>query len=139
VDAVLGRLREDFAGELIGPKHPQCHAARAVWNAAIDREPVLIARCATTADVAASLRAAREGGFDVAVRCGGHSVAGHGVWDDGVVIDLSAMRGTMVDAEALRVSAQGGALLGDVDRATEPCGLVTRPESSLTPASAVSH
>lgn len=132
VDAVAARLREGFAGELIGREDPTYDVARAVWNAMVDRRPVLIARCTTTSDVAASLRAAREEGLEIAVRCGGHSVAGHSVCDGGVVIDLGAMRGAAVDTDVLRVSAQGGALLGDLDRATQALGLAT-------PAGIVSH
>ncbi|MGH3369048.1 MAG: FAD-binding oxidoreductase, partial [Nocardioidaceae bacterium] len=85
-----------FRGELIAPQHPDYDEARAVWNGAVDRRPRLIARCTGTADVAAAVRCARDGDLEIAVRGGGHNVAGTAVCDGGLVIDLSPMKGLWV-------------------------------------------
>src|SRR5215475_2451839 len=81
-----------FGGNVIAPGHDGYDDARTVWNATVDRRPRLIARCRGTADVAAAVRFARHRDLEIAVRGGGHNVAGTAVCDDGVVIDLSAMR-----------------------------------------------
>jgi FAD/FMN-containing dehydrogenase len=97
--------------------------ARAVWNAMIDRRPAVIVRCKGSADVIAGVAFAREHGVPVAIRGGGHNVAGHAVCDDGVMIDLSAMRGVQVDPERRRARVEGGAIWRDVDRETQAFGL----------------
>jgi FAD/FMN-containing dehydrogenase len=132
MSAVAERLGSAFAGELVEPGEPEYDTARAVWNAMVDRRPALIARCRTTHDVAVAVTAAREHGLELAVRCGGHSVAGHSVCDGGLVIDLGLMRDVDVDGARRTASVQGGALLGDVDRAAQRVGFVT-------PAGVVSH
>jgi FAD/FMN-containing dehydrogenase len=99
--------------------------ARRVWNGAIDRRPALIARCAGADDVAEALRFARERELLVSVRGGGHSVAGYGVCDDGLMIDLSLMKRIEVDPEARVARAAGGVLWGELDRATQGFGLAT--------------
>jgi FAD/FMN-containing dehydrogenase len=114
-----------FRGEVITPRHDEYDDARAVWNGSVDRRPRLIARCGGTADVAAAVRFAREHGLEVAVRGGGHNVAGTAVCDDGIVIDLSAMRGVWVDPGRRTALVEGGALWGDVDHATQAHGLAT--------------
>jgi FAD/FMN-containing dehydrogenase len=114
-----------FRGRLISADHPDYDAARAVWNAAIDRRPRLIARCIGTADVVAAVRFARDRGLEIAIRGGGHNVAGTAVCDGGIVIDLSAMRGVRVDPANRRAWVQGGALWGDVDHETQAHGLAT--------------
>jgi FAD/FMN-containing dehydrogenase len=114
-----------FRGDVITPGHPDYDPARAVWNGAVDRSPRLIARCSGTADVAAAVRFARDGDLDVAVRGGGHNVAGTAVCDDGIVIDLSAMRSVAVDPVERVAHVQGGALWGDVDHETQAHGLAT--------------
>lgn len=115
----------DFRGRLIGADHADYDIARAVWNGAIDRRPRLIARCIGTADVVAAVRFARDHDLEIAIRGGGHNVAGTAVCDDGIVIDLSAMRGVLVDPANRRAWVQGGALWGDVDRETQAHGLAT--------------
>jgi len=114
-----------FAGELVSPDDGRYDDARQVWNGAIDRRPALIARCAGPADVAAALRVAREGEMPVAVRGGGHGVAGLAVCDDGLVIDLSPMRAIAVDAGNRTARAQAGVLWGELDAATQAEGLAT--------------
>jgi len=114
-----------FRGELIAPEHPGYDGARAVWNGAVDRRPRLVARCTGTADVAAAVRFARDRDLEIAVRGGGHNVAGTAVCDDGIVIDLSAMRAVSVDPAGRTALVQGGALWGDVDHETQAYGLAT--------------
>jgi len=114
-----------FRGRLISPDHADYDDARAVWNGAIDRRPRLIAQCIGTADVVAAVRFARDQDLEIAIRGGGHNVAGAAVCDDGIVIDLSAMRGVRVDPAACRAWVQGGALWGDVDHETQAHGLAT--------------
>ena len=114
-----------FRGQLITAKDPEYEAARAVWNGAVDRRPRLIARCGTAADAVAAVRFARDQDLEIAVRGGGHNVAGTAVCDDGIVIDLSVMRSVRVDVASARAFVQGGALWGDVDRQTQAQGLAT--------------
>src|SRR5262245_35912234 len=116
---------EGFRGRLISAHHPDYDMARAVWNRAIDRRPRLIAPCIGTADVLAAVRFARDHDLEIAIRGGGHNVAGTAVCDDGIVIDLSAMRGVRVDPIDRRAWVQGGALWCDVDRETQAHGLAT--------------
>ena len=114
-----------FRGDVIAPGQDGYDDARAVWNGAVDRRPRLIARCGGTADVAAAVRFARDHDLDIAVRGGGHNVAGTSVCDDGIVIDLSAMRAVWVDPAGRTARVQGGALWGDVDHETQAHGLAT--------------
>ena len=114
-----------FAGTLIGPGHREYESARRVWNGMVDRRPALIARCAHQDDVVTAVRFAREHGLPLAVRGGGHNVAGNAVCDAGVVVDLSAQRAVEVDSVARTARVSPGALLGDVDRATQAFGLAT--------------
>jgi FAD/FMN-containing dehydrogenase len=110
---------------VITPEHPEYDGARAVWNGAVDRRPRVIARCRGTADVAAALRFARDRDLEIAVRGGGHNVAGTAVCDDGIVIDLSEMCAVSVDPLGRTARVQGGALWGDVDHETQAHGLAT--------------
>ena len=121
--AAVDRLRSDFAGDLIGPDDAGYEDARQVWNRMVDRRPALIARCTGVADVTTALAFARAEGLDVTVRCGGHSIVGHSVADDAVLIDLAPMRAVRVDPDARRVWVQGGARLRDLDRETLGHGL----------------
>jgi FAD/FMN-containing dehydrogenase len=116
---------DGFQGRLISPYHTDYDIARAVWNGAINRRPRLIARCIGTADVVAAVRFARDHDLEIAIRGGGHNVAGTALCDDGIVIDLSAMRAVRVDPTDRRAWVQGGALWGDVDRETQAHGLAT--------------
>jgi FAD/FMN-containing dehydrogenase len=116
---------DGFRGRLISAGHPDYDSARAVWNGAIDRRPRLVARCIGAADVVAAVRFARDHDLEIAIRGGGHNVAGSAVCDDGIVIDLSAMRAARVDPAERRAWVQGGALWGDVDRETQAHGLAT--------------
>lgn len=122
--ASTAAIRE-FRGELIAPDHPAYDTARAVWNGAVDRHPRLVARCCGAADVVAAVRFARERDLEIAVRGGGHNVAGLAVCDDGLVIDLSTMHAVWVDPATCTARVQGGALWSDVDRETQLHGLAT--------------
>ncbi|MDQ1373484.1 MAG: hypothetical protein QOJ09_822 [Actinomycetota bacterium] len=114
-----------FRGEQLRPEDAGYDEARAVWNAMIDKRPALIARCTGTADVVAALQHAKAEGLEVAVRGGGHNVAGKAVCDGGLVIDLSPMQGIRVDPAERRVRAQGGVTWGALDRETQLHGLAT--------------
>jgi FAD/FMN-containing dehydrogenase len=118
-------LRAGFSGQLILPGDPQYDESRRVFNAMIDRRPALIARCATTADVAAAVDYARENGFVVAVHGGGHSVSGLGVCEGGVMIHLGGLKRIEVDPVAKTAHAGGGVLWGEFDAATQEHGLHT--------------
>lgn len=116
-------LSRTLAGTVLTPWHDRYPEARRIWNGLIDRRPALVARCASTDDVVACVRFARSLDLLVAVRAGGHNVAGHALNDGGLVIDLSLMRGVRVDPARRVARVQGGATLGEVDAATAPLGL----------------
>lgn len=118
-------LGAGLAGSVIRRGDSGYDQARRVWNGMIDRSPAAIIRCASTADVVAAVNFAREEGLVLAVRGGGHNAAGLAVCDDGIVVDLSGMRGVTVDAEKRTARVQGGALLRDLDAATHRHGLAT--------------
>jgi FAD/FMN-containing dehydrogenase len=120
---ITDEFRAAFRGELIEPGDAGYDDARAVYNGMIDRHPRLVARCADAADAIATVNLARESGTLLAVRGGGHNAGGLGVWDDAIVLDLSAMRSVHVDPAAGTVRVEGGATWGDVDHATYPFGL----------------
>ena len=124
-DADIADLARHFRGELIRRDDPSYDVRRRVWNGAIDRYPALVARCTGVADVLAAVRFARERELVVAVRGGGHNVAGTAVCDDGVVIDLSPMKGMWVDPGARTARAQAGLLWGEFDHETQRFGLAT--------------
>ena len=130
--AALDELKASFAGVTIMPGDPAYDEQRAVWNGSIDRRPALIARCAKDEDVIAALRFADRGELPIAVRSGGHSFPGLSVCDDGVVIDLRPMSRIDVDPDARTATAGAGALLGELDAATQELGLVV-------PAGIVTH
>ncbi len=118
-------LRTQFAGQIILPGDMEYYAARQVWNGMIDRYPALVVRPINTADVITAVNFARENHLPLAVRGGGHNVAGHGTCDDGIVIDLSAMRRIEVNTAARTARAEGGVTWGELDAATQVYGLAT--------------
>src|SRR5438094_76011 len=128
----LASFRDSFSGEVILPDHAGYDAARIVWNAMIDRRPAMVVRPANTEEVIAAVRFARDHDLVIAVRGGGHSVSGFSTCDDGMVIDLSAMRGARVDPKTSTARVNGGALLGDLDDAAQAFGLAC-------PVGVVSH
>ena len=121
----IGELRADFRGSLLLSGDPAYEERRRVWNGAIDRHPAVIARCAGVEDVTRTVTFARERGLRLAVRGGGHNVAGNAVCDGGVVLDLSGMRAIRVDPAGRTVSAEGGATWGELDRETHGFALAT--------------
>src|SRR3712207_2639019 len=127
--ALTGSLVEEFGsrlrGELLLPSDAEYEEARLLWNGVTDKRPALIARCAGVGDVIDSVNFARENDLLVAMRGGGHNVAGNAVADGGLVIDLSPMKGIRVDPERRTARAEGGATLGDLDRETQVFGLAT--------------
>ncbi|MER5180279.1 FAD-binding oxidoreductase [Streptomyces sp. NPDC002896] len=128
VDEFASRLR----GQLVRPGDPDYEAARKVWNGLIDKRPALVARCDGDEDVIAAVNFARDNDLPLAVRGGGHGVAGLALCDGGLVIDLSGMTGVDVDPDGRTARARGGCTLADVDRATQrhglaaPLGLVSK-------------
>ncbi|ROO88627.1 FAD/FMN-containing dehydrogenase [Actinocorallia herbida] len=118
-------LRTALRGDLILPGDPGYDPARAVYNAMIDKHPAAIARCRDVADVIACVRHGRAQGLTLAVRGGGHNAGGLGVWDDALVIDLSAQRSTSVEPQGRTVRVDGGCTWGDVDHATAAFGMAT--------------
>jgi FAD/FMN-containing dehydrogenase len=130
--AAVARLRAASTGEVITPRDSGYDVHRRVWNGSIDRRPALIARCAGVQDVRAALRFGREHELPIAVRSGGHSFPGLSTADDALLIDLRPMSSVRVDPDARTVGAQAGALLAEVDAATQEHGLAV-------PAGIVSH
>lgn len=114
-----------YDGDLLEPGDDGYDTARMVWNGLVDRRPAYIARCGGVNDVVAALRFARERGLGIAVRGGGHGVAGTAVCDDGLVVDLSMMKDIEVHASARMVRAGPGVLWGELDAATQAFGLAT--------------
>lgn len=119
----LSMFRDKFSGDLILPMDDAYDAMRTVWNGMIDRRPAIIVRPLNAADVIAALRFARDEDLIVAVRSGGHSMAGLSTCDDGIVIDLARMRGVTVDPDRRVARCNGGALLGELDEAAQAFGL----------------
>jgi hypothetical protein len=122
-NAPIAELRSSLHGEVVEAGDATYDDARKIWNAAIDRRPLAVAYCADEEDVQAAVRFAAAHGLEVAVRGGAHSMAGSCLVDDGLVIDLSRINAVTVDPEARRAKVGGGALLGDLDGATQQHGL----------------
>jgi hypothetical protein len=120
---LIAAFQKDFHGQVVQPGDASYDTARRIWNASIDKHPGLIARCLGAADIVHAVKFARKNDLLVAVRSGGHNVAGRALCDDGIVIDLSAMKGIFVDPHLRTVRVQAGATLGDVDRETYMHGL----------------
>src|SRR5712692_1738438 len=123
--AAIRKLASQLSGRLIKTNAPEYETARLVFNRAFDQHPALIVRCASESDVARALEFTRKWALPLAVRAGGHSRAGFGVCEGGLVIDLSGMKGVEVDRGKRVASAEGGALLRHLDEAMEPFGLAT--------------
>ena len=124
-EATAGELQAAVRGQVIRPGDNDYDEARAIWNAAHDKYPALIVRCAGTADVITTVEFARSQGLPLAVRGGAHSIAGFSTSDGGVVLDLSLMKAVRVDPQARRAVAEGGATWADFDHETQAFGLAT--------------
>jgi hypothetical protein len=125
VGAPYEQIAAELSGSLTTRDDPGFDAARAVYNAMIDKRPAAIARCRDVADVIACIRFGRAHGLDIAVRGGGHNAGGLGTWDDALVIDLSLMRTITVDPQTHTVSVGGGCTWAEVDQATVSLGMAT--------------
>jgi hypothetical protein len=121
--AAVEQLAEAMRGDVLHPASGGYDDARMVWNGMIDRRPAVIARCAGVADVIQAVDFARANAMEVSVRGGGHSAQGFGTNDDGLVIDLSPMKGIRVDPETKTVRAEAGLTWGQFDRETQAFGL----------------
>lgn len=130
---VVAALCASVRGSVLLPGNEGYQAARTVWNAMIDRHPALIVRAAGVADVIASVNFARENALLFSVRGGGHNVTGSAVCDDGLMLDMSGMKGIRVDPERQTVRAEAGCLWSDLDHETQAFGLaVTGGQASDT-------
>jgi hypothetical protein len=124
LEQAVSSLKGQFRGNLLRPGDAGYPAARGIWNGMAARSPGVIARCACVEDVQAAVRVAAATGILTAVRCGGHSLAGFSTCEGGMVIDLSLVRNVVVDPANRRARFAGGCLLGSIDNATQPHGLV---------------
>ena len=132
-DKLLNDLRNcQIDGSIIDPTHSDFENSRRVWNAMADRRPAVVVQARSVQDIEKVVRAAAEHGALLAIRGGGHSLPGLSTCDGGIMLSLSQMNSIVVDVPSLRAEAQGGALLGDLDRALVPSGFVV-------PAGVVSH
>ncbi|UPV99701.1 FAD-binding oxidoreductase [Halorussus gelatinilyticus] len=124
-ELTIAELREGFRGTVLEPGDEGYDDARAVWNGMIDRRPAVVAQCAGVADVMAAVDFGRENEMLVAVKGGGHHIAGDAVCDDGLVVDLSEMRSVRVDPDARTARVEPGATLADFDHEAQAFGLAT--------------
>jgi len=124
-DVAIAKLRALVRGPVLLPSDPAYGPSRAIWNGMIDRKPALIVKCTGTADVLETVRFARESNLLVCVRAGGHNIAGLAVWDEAIMIDVTPMKGVVVDVPGRRATAQAGCTLGNLDRETQVHGLAT--------------
>ena len=130
--AALEGLRDSVHGDVVLPDDAGYGQARKIWNGAIDKHPAVIVRCQTADDIAAAVVFGREHGLEIAVRGGGHGVAGNALSEGGIVVDCSRMRGIRVDPAARRARVEPGVLLGDLCAATQAFGLAV-------PSGIISH
>ena len=121
-DEAVAKFGQSLRGALIGRSHPEYEEARKLYNAMIDKRPLLIARCADAADVIAAVNFGRDKKLPIAIRGGGHNGPGLGSVDDGLVIDLSTMKGVRVDPKNRTARVGPGCTSGDVDHATQAFG-----------------
>src|SRR6516225_3407681 len=121
-DEVIAKFAQGLRGPVIGRSHPEYEDARKLYNAMIDKRPLIIARCADVADVIAAVNLGRDNKLPIAIRGGGHNGPGLGSVDDGLVIDLSLMNGVRVDPGKRTARVGAGCLTGDVDHATHVFG-----------------
>jgi FAD/FMN-containing dehydrogenase len=122
---VIDDFKAHFRGQVLRPADAGYDDARRIWNAMIDRRPALIARCKSPEDVVQAVKFGRKQGLLVSIRGGGHNIAGNAVCDDGLMIDLSQMKGVKVDAQARRATVEPGCTLADFDAAAQAHGLAT--------------
>src|SRR3954466_15198177 len=122
---VHDELQAGFGGRLLAPGDAEYDEARRLHNGMIDKRPALVAQCRSTADVIDAVNLGRDAGVEIAVRAGGHGVAGRAATDGGLMIDLSAMKGVHVDPRRRTVRAQGGVTITELDRTTALFGLAT--------------
>ena len=120
----ISKLKSTITGRVLAPGDADYDEARRVWNGMIDKRPRLIVQAASAADVEPTIALARETGLPLAIRGGGHNVAGNGTVNDGILLDLGRLKAVEVDPDARLVRVEAGATLGDIDRATEPYALV---------------
>ena len=125
IETKIEQLRNRLSGQVILPSDDAYESARRIWNATIDKHPRLIVRCFKTSDVVHAVNFARDNRVLLAVRGGGHNIAGNAMCDDGIVIDLSPMKAATVHPRARRVTIEAGATLADLDAATLAHGLAT--------------
>jgi len=119
----LQDLKRSLRGNIITRDNPSYDEMRSVYNGMIDKHPLLITQCRDAADVIAALEFGKTHKLPIAIRGGGHNAGGLGICDDGLVIDLSLMKGIHVDMEEKTIRVEGGCLLGDIDHATQPFGM----------------
>lgn len=129
---VLRKFREAIDGQVIAPGDEDYDSARIVWNGTADKFPAVVAKCNSVSDIKTAIRFARDNDLLTALRSGGHSMSGQSTVDDGIIIDLSLMKGATVDPERRVAKVNGGAHLGELDRAAQEHGLAC-------PVGVVSH
>ena len=131
----IEELKGGFKGEILLPSDGAYESARKIWNAMIDKHPAVIARCATTSDVVRGVNFARDNGLLLAVRGGGHNIAGNALCDDGLVIDLSKMKAARVDPASAAPPSKGRARSRTSTPPPRPTAWPRPPASTPPPAS----
>ena len=121
----IQKLKRAVKGTIVRPQDAGYGKARQAWNAMIDRRPTVIVQCADADDVPHAIRFARENRLDIAIRGGGHNIAGYAVCDNGITIDLSNIKNVRVEDSTKRAYVEPGATLADFDRAVQAHGLAT--------------